>query len=188
MKFKSLSVGVLTATLLFSGVGPSLSHAQANDNKQLSSSNLVNEMDQLNISEETDVQWTETVLENGEIEYSLTDYEVKEYLRETGQQDLLDKVEKENENVISARAAGVTKVKKNSLGGFDIYLSKLVVQTLAVGGSAAIAFLVSLVPGIGWTAGSIILGAMLAHLSTNIKNGKAFRFNQKFVLTKVWTQ
>jgi len=190
MKFKSLSVvGVLTATLLFSGIGPSLSHAQANDNKQSVSSNLkVNEMHQLIMAKKTDVQWTETVLENGEIEYSLSDNEFKEYLKEIGQQHLLDKVEKENKDSFQNLASGVTKIVKNSYGGLDIYLSKLVVQTLAVGGSAAIAILVALIPGIGWTFAGTILGAMSGHLSTNIPNGLVFRFSSNWALLKVWSQ
>ena len=69
-----------------------------------------------------------------------------------------------------------------------MFISKLVIQTLAVGGSAAIGFLVALIPGIGWAAAGVILGSMSAHLSTNIKNGKVFRFSKKFALIKVWSQ
>lgn len=198
MNFKSLSVGVLTTVLLFSGVGPSISYAQANDNdnKQVSSNFKANEKHQLKMSEKefeklakkTDIQWHETVFEDGEVEYSLSDYEVREYLQETGQQDLLDKVDKENEDVIQTFASGVTTVKKNSYGGYDIYLSKLVVQTLAVGGSAAIGFLVALIPGVGWTLAGMILAAMSAHISTNIQNGKVFSFYSNFALRKVWSQ
>lgn len=199
MSLKSLSVGILSSVLLFSGIGPTVSYAQANDNEsksQISSNFNAHEKHQLKMSEKefkklskkTDVQWNENIDENGEIEYSLSDYEVREYLQETGQQELLDKVDKENEDVFQTFAAGVTKVKKNSYGGYDVYLSKLVVQTLAIGGSAAIGLLVALIPGVGWVAAGVILGAMSAHLSTNISHGKVFSFRSNFTLRKVWSQ
>lgn len=199
MSFKSLSVGVLSAVLLFSGIGPTVSHAHANDKEsksQISNNSNAHEKHQLKMSEKefkklskkTDVQWNENIDENGEIEYSLSDYEVREYLQETGQQELLDKVDKENQDVFQTFAAGVTKIKKNSYGGYDIYLSKLVAQTLAVGGSAAIGFLVALIPGIGWAVAGVILGAMSAHLSASMSHGKVFSFRGNFTLRKVWSQ
>ncbi|MCM3362040.1 hypothetical protein [Niallia sp. MER TA 168] len=188
MKFKSFIVGVLTLTLLFSGITPSFAHVQTNDTQQ----SIINEIKEFNISEQPeDIEWNETVLENGEIEYSLYDYQIIEFLKENDQQEILnklDQLETNDENAFSLQKAGVTKITKNSLGGYDVYLSKLVVQTLAVGGSAAIGFLVALIPGVGWSLAGVILGAMSAHLSTNIKHGKVFRFGKNFALKKVWSQ
>jgi len=56
---------------------------------------------------------------------------------------------------------GVTKVVF-FWGGFDLYLSSYMVKYICVGGIAAVAVLVTLVPGIGWTLAGGIAGAIAA--------------------------
>lgn len=191
MNSKKFLVSVLSLVLVFSGISPVISHAKTSKTKAKVHQQHRNEykLTKKEFNEfvnKTDVRWEKTTLASGEEEYILSDAQLMQYLRDTGQEDVLNKVQ-ENQG-IQLLKAGVTKVKKNKYGGYDLYLSKLFIQTLAVGGSAAVGALVALIPGVGWTVAGTILGAMSAHLSENIKNGKVFRFNKSWKLMKVWSQ
>ncbi|MFE6169394.1 hypothetical protein ACFVP8_16225 [Viridibacillus arvi] len=142
----------------------------------------------------TDVTWNETVSDNGDIEYTISDEQFIEYLIETGQQDILDKIENTNvkSSLAKASSSNVTKLVKQYSGNtyyYDLYLSKLVAQTLAVGGSAAVGFFISLIPGIGWTLAGTIVGAIATHLTvSSINSGKIVRFNKYWVYKSVRNQ
>jgi len=190
---KKIIIKLLSAVLIISSLSSFTSIASASENETTTSDSLFDSQsfisdEQLfsSLKNSPDFQWDETVLANGEIEYTLSDSQVIDFLYRTEQVDIIKQLDDGSE--IGLVAAGVTKIVKNKYGGFDVYLSKLVVQTLAVGGSAAIGFLVSLIPGVGWVAAGVILGAMSAHLSTNIKHGKVFRFGRNWSLLKVWSQ
>ncbi|MGE7184099.1 hypothetical protein ACQKKK_08870 [Peribacillus sp. NPDC006672] len=188
MMMKKMIAITLASALIVTGFSPFASKASANDDITVSMDQSVSLTDEQmeSIKNSPDFDWVEGVAEDGEMELTLDDAQFIDYLSLTGQDDILTQVK--DEGGLELYAAGVTKIKKNSLGGYDVYLSKLVCQTLAVGGAAAIGVLVALIPGIGWTIAGAVLGSMSAHLGANIKNGKVFRFSKSWGLKSVWSQ
>lgn len=65
---------------------------------------------------------------------------------------------------IKSSCDGVTKIVWLSGGECLIYLSRVTVGVILVGGAAALGFLLSLIPGTGWTAIGVIAGAVLVYV------------------------
>ncbi|MCC0690763.1 hypothetical protein [Clostridioides sp. ZZV14-6387] len=81
------------------------------------------------------------------------------------------------ENELYYRKAGTNKIVWTKTG-FDLYLSKGVVLTLAGAGTGVAGLLAGAIPGIGQYLAAAIVGAITMHLGSNITSGKIFKFKK----------
>ena len=92
--------------------------------------------------------------------------------------EITDEMKSFAENMTKASGRSELKMYKN---GFDLWLNSFQTSLVAVGGSAALGFLVGLIPGIGASLAGTLLAAILPVISGEYcPNGifVSYRFNQ----------
>ena len=92
--------------------------------------------------------------------------------------EITDEMKSLAENMTKASGRSELKMYKN---GFDLWLNSFQTSLVAVGGSAALGFLVGLIPGIGASLAGTLLAAILPVISGEYcPNGifVSYRFNQ----------
>ena len=109
---------------------------------------------------------------------NLTDDEMAIESAKINNIEITDEMKSLAENMTKASGRSELKMYKN---GFDLWLNSFQTSLVAVGGSAALGFLVGLIPGIGASLAGTLLAAILPVISGEYcPNGifVSYRFNQ----------
>lgn len=177
---KKLVVGSLATALLASNSIVTSYNAKAVESNQNTSE--YNQSEKLNSDEEKEFKsdlknngWHESQNLNGETTYTISDEEMVNQMKNNGNieeaEELEKQIQKENDGV-TAEAYGVNSIKFGKNGSFTLKLNKTVTQTLAAGGVGGATAAIAAIPGVGWSVAAGIAGSMGGVLTgASIKNG-----------------